>query len=332
MTRIWPLRPLALAHILAIAGCGAGDADPFGRLGSAEGPATLGGHGCTDCIEVELLATLGEVEGPLEFGWPRPAYTDVDGRVHVIDGRNARESIVGPDFALVSDRRLPGLVSAAAPLDPSSGGRYVVNMRRVGPDGNGLPLHIIDGPDILTSFGDTVPDDTRGSLLFDRVLAVDGDGRIYAAKPYDYHIRVWTSDGEPIGEFRGPTLNETEVVPGPFAPDNPPPNRIFGLHVDDRGRLWVVRWQRRNGWRRHMTESVAPDGEIRLLPASDDFTFASIYTSAIDVVDLGSLEFIARQEFDRLYVSFIGRELLNEARFLDFGAPQVGVWRVRLRE
>ena len=95
----------------------------------------------------------------------------------------------------------------------------------------GLPLHIIEGSQILRSFGQT--QSSRAVTPFDlqRVVTTDAAGRIYSVPPYHYAIEVWSDEGEKMRAFTGPRLNETEVLPEAWSPDNPPPNRIFSVRV-----------------------------------------------------------------------------------------------------
>ena len=112
-------------------------------------------------------------QGPMEFGrFPAPLYTDADGRVHIMDRRNIRETIVGPKFELFADRRLPGLVQAAAPL---ANGRLVVNLLLPTNGSAGFPLHIVEGPEVLHSFGGSVDGSPRLPSQFTsrRFLATD---------------------------------------------------------------------------------------------------------------------------------------------------------------
>lgn len=103
-------------------------------------------------------------EGPAEFGRVTLAHTGSDGRVHVLDPRNVRESVFDANFALVEERRLPGTPASNA---TALNGGYVVNAWIRSPDGLGLPLHIIRGEEVVPSFGmsdATGPHDAMRSL------------------------------------------------------------------------------------------------------------------------------------------------------------------------
>ena len=122
----------------------------------------------------------------------------------------------------------------------------------------GVPLHIVDGLDILHSFGL----ETGAHLRADRgrVLAADRQGRIYSTPPYNYLIQVWSESGRRIFGLRGPRLNERETSYERWSPDNPPPNDIYAMQVDDEQRLWVISMVLKDDWQDHMEERVMPMG------------------------------------------------------------------------
>ncbi len=82
---------------------------------------SLGNHwfGQYDAVKVFDAAGgfVGEVgragEGPMEWDYAMPAYTDGEGQVHIFDLGNFRHSVVGPDFTLIEEERLPAAGSSA---------------------------------------------------------------------------------------------------------------------------------------------------------------------------------------------------------------------------
>lgn len=266
-------------------------------------------------------------QGPMEFsGFIAPRYTDERGRVHIFDTGNLRETVVGPDFKLVAEATLPGSIGSVAPLP--DGRRRVVNMVLETADGIGLPLHIIEGSQVLRSFGATESTESSGIVTpfaLQRVLATDAHGRIYSTPPYEYVVDVWSDEGEKIRTFTGPILNETKPLPGSWSPDNPPPNRIFSLRVDDAQRLWVVSWIRRPDWQKNMIEAPLPNGTIQFKPK--DESLQSIFRSRIDVIDLDRAAVIASTERDELMAIFIDDAFLVEYRLSENWTPQLVVWR-----
>lgn len=266
-------------------------------------------------------------KGPMEFIVPRPRFVDSAGRVHVFDSGNVRESIVGADFELYADRPIPGRIRFVAPLP--HGGRYVANVLIPTVDRIGLHLHIVEGSEVLYSFGVTGQEgaSSLNSFYAQRMLTTDRFGHIFSSKFYDYVIDAWTGTGRRITGFEGPLLNETEVLPGPWSREIPPGNRILGIRTDDEGLLWVMIQQVRDDWLNGMEERVRQDGTI-FLALKDNMT--SIFTSRIDVIDLNRGTIIATQDRQEFFVSFVGNGLVLENRFLENGTPQLVVWSIGL--
>lgn len=280
----------------------------------------------------EYLRQVGrEGEGPLEFAYAKPFHADADGNVRVFDPGNRRESLVGPDFTLRSERRLPGWIYHAAPLE--DGRRAAATMWLTTPEAIGLPVHIIDGPDVVASFGlfgdDLAEPQTRFST--ERVLTTTPDGHILVAKLYDYWIEAWTERGDRITAWSGPRLNESAVLDGALSlEDNPLPSRIQGIHVDEADRLWVLTSRPREGWRDGLVEEIGADGDRRLVlaPGKD---MSSLLRTRLEVIDMGSGEILARSDFDQLLEGFIGggliREITNQG---GMAPPQMVIWEARL--
>lgn len=267
-------------------------------------------------------------KGPMEFGRPTPIYTDGDGRIHILDPTNFRETIVGPDLVLYAEKGLPGFVQFAAPLP--GGDRYAVNMWLPTVDRIGLPLHVIEGRDVLYSFGVAADRDTRPLDEFTarRVLATDRSGHIFSAPYYDYLIEAWTPRGRRITGFEGPLLNEKDPLPAAFSDENPPPNTMLAIHADRAQRLWVVRWHRRPDWRDNVVEQVFPGGEIVLSPKGNDQS--SVFQTQIDVIDLNEALILASSTRQELLERFVDDGLVLETQYLENGTPQLVVWKITL--
>ncbi len=264
-------------------------------------------------------------KGPLEFNRPHLMHTDSGGNVHVLDPGNLRETVLKPDFALYEERRLPGFVHAAAPLREDH--RYVVNMLVQTPAGLGMPLHIIEGPHIVHSFGlPTDPVQFLDAFRLQRLVATDHKSRIYSAKWLDYSVDVWTPEGRRITGFAGQTLNDTEARAGPWSLDNPPGNRLIAIRVPREGQLWVTSWRLRENWRDRMEERVRPDGQVLLAPRDDSLN--SIFRSRIDLIDLRSASIVASTDREELFEGFVGDGLLMQVQYVESGAPRLIIWSV----
>lgn len=262
--------------------------------------------------------------GPMEFGIPMPTFTDASGHVHVLDPRNARETIIGPDFELRGEERLPSSIWHAVAL-PNEG-TYIANAAIGTSSGIGLPLHIIRGPEVLRSFGASAGGIVDPMTLF-RVVTIGPSGRVYSTSPYQYRIRVWTADGEPVTEIEGPKVTEARPRGGVWSDDNPPLTKIVAMQVDAGGRLWVVISQRKDDWREHVVEIPRPGGQVALQPVDGDLS--AVYRTRIDVIDPAQRAVIGRTELDNHLRAFIGEGLVIENRQRRDGTPEIAVWRVK---
>lgn len=278
----------------------------------------------------DFIAEVGRPgQGPMEFQYATPVYADTAGRVHILDSINNRETIVGPDFELYSDRRLPaGFFEAAAPL--ANGKRYVLQMWVETADRIGFPLHISEGPKILHSFG-ALADGASGlreAQTAQRYLATDAHDHIFSAELYNYSIEAWTDTGQRIIGLSGPPLNDTEFVPGPWSATNPPPTQIRGIDVDDAGRLWVARLQVKRDWLDSTVERIRPDGSLFLALKDDDF--GAVYQTRIDVIDLNTASIVASSDQDGVFTKFLGDNLMVAMRILPDGNSALVISRLAL--
>ena len=197
---------------------------------------------------------VGEVgragEGPLEWDGAMPVHTDREGRVHIFDNGNFRHSVVGSDFTLIEDERLPGFVHAVRPL--GDGERWVLNMQHPAPGARDLPLHFLEGGEITGSFGGSIvlANDRSASTQFHRIITTDAADRTFSSPIYrGYEIEVWSDTGRRITGFLEPGFNDPARDPeAPESPDNPPSSTIRALRVDPEDRLWVLSWRLRDDW------------------------------------------------------------------------------------
>ena len=262
-------------------------------------------------------------DGPMEFHRPAPVRTDGEGRVHIVDLDIGRETIVNADFSYSSDRSIyPGYAHLAVPLGEE--GRYLLNMGTTRAGLVAMPLHIVDGPDVLRSFDRMMGLDDTGNAL--RVLAVDGRKRIYSAHPDYYLIQIWNESGRRILGLSGPRLNEKEPSREPWSPDNPPRNRIYAMQVDDQQRLWVISSARKDDWQDRMEHRVMPNGRVAYVSVDDDSR--AIYEMRIDLIDLASGSLLATRRHDALLEAFVGDGLAIENVETELSYPEMVVWRL----
>ena len=268
-------------------------------------------------------------EGPLEFGRVVFARAHSDGRVHVLDPRNGRESVIDANFALSEEQRLPARFpsfNSVAALN----GDYVANAWVLSPEGIRLPLHVIRGQEVVSSFGvsdATDPYDVWRSL---RILAARPDGVIAAAERFAYTVEVWDSGGSRLVDLHHEvTLNEVEVKQAPYnLSDHPPPHEVIAVRFDGAGRLWVLFHMMRDGWQRHYEPQEFPGGQTGIKRRSDS-TLDSIYESRLDVIDLQSGTVVARAQLPGHFEAFVGDGLLLQYRELP-NTEQLAMWRVTI--
>lgn len=279
--------------------------------------------------EGEFIHEVGRLgQGPLEFaGNPMPFYADPMGRVHVHDLENARVSIIDRDYRLATDVRLPGGPFALVGLAGMN--RYLANMWVPSVEQIGLPLHVVEGGSIVTSFGLTQHDAAAESpLVARRVIAVDDHERIVAARPYEYVIDFWSPTGTHLGKVEGPQLNEQLNRSGqPYQLQN----EIYAVRLDHEGRLWVLTWRVAPDWRDSMKEVVYPNGQMRLEMKDSTASTHELYTSRVDVIDLDTGLLIARHEDKHAkFHSFIGDNEVMAVELAAYGDVRLGIWTLSL--
>ena len=277
---------------------------------------------------------MGEVgragEGPLEWDGAMPVHTDREGRVHIFDNANFRYSVVGPDFTLVDDERLPSTVHAVRPL--GDGERWVLNMPHPSPNARDLPLHFLEGGEITASFGGLIvlANDRSASTQLWRILGTDSADRIFSSPWYRrYEVEVWSDTGRRITSFLDPEFNDPPRDPeAPPSADNPPSGTIRALRVDSADRLWVLSWQLRDDWLDMMEERRRPDGRMTL-EMKPGLATMDRFDGQIDVIDLTSATVIARTRMEGvILVDFLGEDALWAGEYAGAGHLRVGIWEI----
>ncbi len=279
----------------------------------------------------EYVGEVGRAgEGPLEWDDAMPVHTDPEGRVHIFDNGNLRHSVVGPDFALIEDERLPGIIDAVRPL--ADGERWVLNMEHATPNARDLPLHILLGAEITGSFGGRIvlANDRSASTQFHRIITTDAADRTFSSPVYRrYEIEVWSDTGRRITGFLEPEFNDPPRDPeAPESADNPPSSTIRALRVDSEDRLWVLSWQLRDDWLDMMEERRGPDGRVTLEMKPGLETIDRM-DGQLDVIDLTTATVIARTRMEGVVVvDFLGDDALWAGEFLGAGHLRVGIWEI----
>ncbi len=268
-------------------------------------------------------------QGPLEFSSAGPMYTDARGRVHLLDPRNARETIVTGDFELDTSYAVPGGRVYEA-LELPGNDRQVLNAVIQTADRFGKPLHIVEQSRIVASFGLVEQGAYTGLMMhLLRRLTLGPDGTIYSGSYFEYATEAWTPSGERLMGLRRPGLWEPPPggEPRPISPENPPPGLLLALRADSLNRLWVVAWLPRKDWRQHVTEVRLPNGLVLLRPENGN---ASLYTTIIEVIDMRAGEVLASSEFDERVEGFLTTNVVYGNRLLESSLPRLVAWNLRL--
>ena len=300
---------------------------------------SLGNHwfGQYDAVKVFDAAGgfVGEVgragEGPMEWDNAMPAYTDGEGQVHIFDLGNFRHSVVGLDFTLIEEERLPGGREFRALGD---GARWVVNMWHPPGAARGEPLVILQGGEITRSLGgmsDLANDRTAATQPW-RIITTDSDERIFSAPWYrGYEIEVWNEAGHRITGFIDPAFNDRPFdYDAPQSADNPPLSTIRALRVDSEDRLWVLSWKRRDDWLDLMEQRRGPDGRVTL-EMKPGLETMDRFDGQIDVIDLTSATVIARTRMEGVViVDFLGDDALWTGEYVGAGHFRAGIWEIDL--
>ena len=295
-------------------------------VGQRDGPKVFDSAG-------NFLRQVGRAgQGPMEFRRIVRMHTDRDGRVHILDSDNIRETVVGPDFQLYEENRIFGFGSypASAPLPGRE--RYVLNMFHMTADRGGLPLHVVEGSEILYSFGEPI-DEASPRLSQNKArrrVAADRSGYIFSAEYLEFGVEAWTGTGRRVTGFVGPKLAEEKPVSGPLSAERPPPSMLMAIQPDEAQRLWVVSSGPRDDWLENFRDVERPNGRVGLEPIDDDPR--ATYIVRIDVIDLDRALIIASSERNELIGAFIGDGLGLEIRYTEIGIPQAFVWSLALKE
>ena len=290
-------------------------------IGDVDGPRVYGSDG-------RFKHKVGRAgQGPLEFAAAGPIFTDSSGNVHVLDPRNRRESVVAPDFSLVKDGPLPpGWVYEALPI-PGTPLSLVSAVFHTA-DLLGYPLHIAHGAELVKSFGMKQSGLQMVSTLpLLRRLAIAPSGEFFSAGYFDYVVEAWTQEGHRISGWKRPGLwnPPPDGVPQPLGASSPPGGLFVAMRVDQADRLWTITWVPRENWKDNMREVELPDGTVSYQPTRGN---ASMYTTAVEVIDLASGEILARSELDERVEGFLGEDRMYGNRLDEQDVPWLVVWTI----
>lgn len=294
--------------------------DPQGRFWVSQ----PGGPQVFDRTGNHIVQIGARGRGPGEFEDQGPIYVD-RGRVHVVDGGNARVTVF-EDLRYVDDWRIPGYVLAAVPL---SDGAVLVNMPLVTPEAFGEPLHIVRRDSILSSFGLMGTGHER--LDNDRVIAASPDGLLYSFRRNELTGNEWETTGAHRRRIHRVGLWEPPPD-GRATPLTPLTPQLYGVVKAARftadGLLQVIVWVPTRDYRAHLKEARGPGGSI-LVPADGE---EALFDAVLEVIDLSAGEVVARGELPDLAAGFVDEERIFSTPVVGVGIPVVRVWRVTRSE
>lgn len=189
----------------------------------------------------------------------------------------------------------------------------------------GYPLHIVDVPGIVRSFGDQVPagrlDDRRRLFRF-----VERSGEsAWVGNWLSYRIEEWTLDGDRASVR---TRDVSWFPPLDKPPTSPqvarPPTTMRGLHDNEDGYLWVYLHVADDAWRYEpLTPSPVP-GMPEALPVLDPFL-----DTVIELIDIERNVVVARFRDDRAYIP-VGQGYLASYEEDAAGRATYRIWRPSL--
>ena len=266
---------------------------------------------------VGRVGQWGEATG--DFRDATTAFVDTDGRVHIFDAGNLRETIFSAHLEVLLARSTPGAVIRALPLGADS--YYVANMIVRTPAHIGIPMYVVDGTrsSIVAAFAE--PHSAEGMtpvMTFVR-LATDGQGRIYTARDRNA-IDVWSSSGRRLDHLSraGAPAGAASGAPVGHELPHPPSEILMAMHVDSGQRLWLSTWVPREDWRDHVI--VRDDGSLwRSNPEA-------VFKNVIEVIELDGSQVVERTELDHgLVAGFVNDTLVHGPAYQRGGQYQLSV-------
>jgi hypothetical protein len=276
-----------------------------------------------------VIGAVGRIgSGPGEFIRPTEAQVVAGDSVLIVDGAQARATLIGPD--LVARRT----ILMAVPLRPLIALRWPTDVIANGPVGTpgdvGWPLHVLSfsgsSVEMSRSFG---PD--RGDVSpfeaskLDQVLAGARDGGFWTADVLRYRLTKWSATERKERSYvRTPGWFAKPSVAWIGNPTTPPPPAISAIAEDSDGLLWVcVRvaaptW--REGW---------PSGKGAEF-LYNKMSFDKMFQTTIEVIDPQARRVLARTTVPHWIVAALpGRRLAGYATDAE-GEPHVEIFDVML--
>lgn len=273
-----------------------------------------------DASTGEFVRVVGhEGEGPGEFRRISGIRAVADS-LYVLDRGNVRLSVLGPDLEVVRDFRVPVRPIDFQPLTLLNGVGLAVNGWAHTAELAGEPIHLF-GPDgtRLRSFGADQRNPYRNpnSLNGFRHGAARG-GEFWTVRLNSYLLEQWDPrTGRRLGTVAIEDGWPREAYRDGQAIQAIPP-LIFGLHLDDEGRAWVV-------GRKSVGEPQPRSREH----GQDQRDLAEVVVLRVDVLDLVAGEVIASTTLPDYGGGFLETGQLFSFRSME-SPGQMSVWDLSL--
>ncbi|MFC1574812.1 hypothetical protein ACFL3Z_01905, partial [Gemmatimonadota bacterium] len=266
-----------------------------------------------------FLRVLGrEGQGPGEFQGVRGVRVTGDDTLHVLSF--GRHTAMFPDGKVISTTHIP--LGFAGQFHILGDGRILVGAHVQTPSLIGYPAHLLDREgNRVRSFGSS-SDVPVGFTYFGGMKSVGsirGD-RVWLHPAGEYRIELWDT----AGTHRKTLLQETGwlkpwtrgVAGEPFRVK--PQARLFHVHEDPSGRLWVIGWVPDRDWR----------------PQSQTADYEPVHDCVVEVLDPETGSLLASQRFDQkdqLFYQFIEDGLVYSRNVEpETGVPLIHIWRMKL--
>lgn len=256
--------------------------------------------------------------GPGEFLMIRHLRGDGRCALHVLDPRNARWTVMGPDGRVLREATLGLNPRSIAMLED---GNLIAAGQFRTRDRVGYLFHVIDTAGQVVHSFDEHPYRLDASSP-QRAVAPASSHTFWAAHATEYRLDEWRTNGERVRSivrdaswFRPHLSARTYTSPVPQQP------RIDWIHRDREGLLWVFVRVQDARFRETQTGEFGFDGRL------DRF-----YDTVVEVLDPGAGRVIASNRFDHYFTGFAAPDELVSYRVTDDNIPLIEVWQVTIRK
>lgn len=220
-------------------------------------------------------------------------------------------------------------VAAVSNATVLGNGRSVVNTGAFTRDGRGSPLRLLQGADVLRSFGMEDPGvGPTTPFLMVRSLTSDTRERFWSAGLTKYEIHEWNSDGEHVRTWTRdvPWFRSWNVL-SQVTPDAPPDPRLGDLEWLGDDRLLVLTRIASQDWRDHLGEAEPkPGGQ----PAYPNVDYQKIFSARLEVLDLRGGTVLVQSDGPGTAMLIIDQNHLAGYMEDAIGNPEITIWRIEV--